>query len=119
MQTSLMILIGIAGGTMSGLLGIGGGIVIIPMLVYALGYTQYEAQAISLAAITAPVMLPAVFEYYKQGQLKLGPAIIIALAFVVGSFAGGYLLRYIPMEAMKRAFGVLLLIVGVKFLLGR
>jgi len=119
MQILFMILIGIAGGTMSGLLGIGGGIVIIPMLVYALGYTQYEAQAISLAAITAPVMLPAVFEYYKQGQLKLGPAIIIALAFVAGSILSSYLLPHIPMAVAKRAFGVLLLIIGVKFLLGR
>jgi uncharacterized membrane protein YfcA len=119
MQIFIMILIGIAGGAMSGLLGIGGGIVIIPMLVFVLGYTQYQAQAISLAAITAPVMLPAVWEYYRQGQLKVAPAIIIALAFVVGSFAGGALLRYIPMEAMKRVFGVLLLFMGVKFLLGR
>ena len=117
MELPLMILIGIAGGTLSGLLGIGGGI-IIPMLVFTLGYTQYEAQAISLAAITAPVMLPAVFAYYKQGQLKLGPAIIIALAFVAGSFFSGYLLPHIPMAVAKRAFGVLLLFMGARFLFG-
>ncbi len=84
----LLILIGLAAGKLSGLVGVGGGIIIVPCLVLFLGFSQKEAQGTSLAILLLPIGIFAVAEYYKQGYINVPNALIVALAFLIGSYFG-------------------------------
>ena len=112
----MLILIGLASGTLAGLVGVGGGIIIIPALVYILGFTQKEAQGTSLGILLLPVGILAVVNYYKQGYIDIKAVIIISLAFVVGGFFGSKLALSIAQETLRKVFGTLLLILAIKML---
>ncbi|HOW35424.1 MAG TPA: sulfite exporter TauE/SafE family protein [Candidatus Omnitrophota bacterium] len=110
----LWILIGLAGGVVSGAFGVGGGIVMIPMLVYFLHFTQHMAQGTCLAIILLPVGIFAVLQYYYKGNVHIPVAAFAVIGFVFGAFLGAYLIHSVPDENLKRAFGILLIIVGIK-----
>ncbi len=112
----LLILIGLAAGFLSGLVGVGGGIIIVPALVLLLGFSQKHAQATSLGVLALPVVLLAVIQYYKQGYLNINYVLIIAAAFVVGGFLGSKLALSLSDERMKKVFAVILFVVSVKML---
>lgn len=113
-----LILIGIAAGILSGLVGIGGGIVMVPMLVW-IGFSQHQAQGTSLAVLSVPVTLLAAMNYYREGYLNWKYAMIIAVFFVVGGFLGSKLSLSLDEKVVKRIFGVLLLFVAGKLILGK
>jgi hypothetical protein len=113
-----LILIGIAAGILSGLVGIGGGIVMVPMLVW-IGFSQHQAQGTSLAVLSVPVTLLAAMNYYREGYLNWKYAMIIAVFFVVGGFLGSKLSLSIDEKMVKRIFGVILLFVAGKLILGK
>lgn len=113
-----LILIGIAAGILSGLVGIGGGIVMVPMLVW-IGFSQHQAQGTSLAVLSVPVTLLAAMNYYKEGYLNWKYAMIIAVFFVIGGFLGSKLSLSLDEKVVKRIFGVLLLFVAGKLILGK
>jgi hypothetical protein len=118
-QVLLIILIGLAGGFLSGTFGIGGGIIIVPALVYLMGMTQSGAQGTSLTMMLAPVGILAVINYYKAGYVNMKYAIFLMIFFVVGSYFGSKLAIHLPDKTLKQAFGVLLLLAGAKMIFGK
>lgn len=112
-----LILIGILAGVLSGLVGVGGGIIMVPLLVMFFSFNQHQAQGTSLAVLAVPVTAVAVFNYYKEGQLNLKYAAIIAVFFVVGSIVGSKLALTLDQKVLKKIFAVVLVLVAGKMLL--
>jgi uncharacterized membrane protein YfcA len=112
----VLVLIGIAAGMLAGLVGVGGGVIIIPALIYFLGFTQKEAQGTSLGILLLPVGILAVMNYYKQGFIDIKVVIIISLAFIVGGFFGSKLALSVSQDTLRKLFGTLLLILAIKML---
>src|SRR5690242_6481996 len=112
----ILVLIGIAAGVLAGLVGVGGGVIIIPALIYFLGFTQKEAQGTSLGILLLPVGILAVINYYKQGFIDIKVVIIISLAFIVGGFFGSKFALSVSQDTLRKLFGTLLLILAIKML---
>ena len=112
-----LIVIGLLAGMLSGLVGVGGGIIMVPLLILFLGFSQHQAQGTSLAVLVVPVTALAVFNYYKQGYINWKYALVIALFFVVGGYFGSKLAVSIDQKILKKIFSIVLLLVGVKLLL--
>jgi uncharacterized membrane protein YfcA len=106
---------GLVVGVLSGLLGIGGGILLVPGLVVLFGIGQTEAQGTSLAVLALPVLGFAAMVYYQAGYIRMPVAGIIALGFVVGAYGGARLVPYVNIAMLRFVFGVLLLYVGILF----
>jgi uncharacterized membrane protein YfcA len=122
MSTSVLlvlIVIGVVTGITAGMLGIGGAIIMIPALVFFLGFSQQMAQGTSLAVMLPPIGIIAAYNYYKAGQVNLKFAMIVAVAFIVGSYFGSKLALNIPQPLLKKIFGVLLLLVAAKMLFSK
>lgn len=115
----LFIVIGTVAGILSGLFGIGGGIIIVPALVYLCGFTQLKAQGTSLAILLPPVGILAFLNYYKRGQVNLKGGILICIFLVVGSVFGAKLSNIIPINVMKRLFGILMMLISVKLIFSK
>jgi uncharacterized membrane protein YfcA len=115
----LLMAIGIVTGIMAGMLGIGGAIIMIPALVYLMGFNQQMAQGTSLAVMLPPIGIIAAFNYWKAGQVNIKFAIILAVAFIIGSYFGSKLALNLPQSVLKKIFGVLLLLVAAKMLLSK
>jgi len=114
----ILIAIGVTAGILSGLLGIGGAIVMVPALVYFMGFNQQLAQGTSLAVI--PVSIFAAYNYFKAGQVNVKFALILAACFLIGSLFGSKMaLINVPENILKKIFGILLLFVAAKMLLGK
>lgn len=111
--------IGIAAGYLSGFVGIGGGIVMVPAMVYFLGLSQHTAQGTSLAVLSIPVGILGVINYYQKGHVQLPYAAVIAVCFVVGSYFGSKYALKLDASMVRRVFGVLMLIVSLRFILGK
>lgn len=112
----LLILIGLAAGFLSGLIGIGGGVIIVPALVLLAGFSQKLAQGTSLGILLLPVGILAVMQYYKQGYLNINYVGITAVAFVLGGFLGSKLALSMSDEKVKKAFAVILMLIALKML---
>lgn len=108
--------IGLLAGVLSGLFGIGGGIVIVPLLVLVVGLTTTQAAGTSLAALLLPVGALGALEYWRGGFVDLGFAAILAVGLLVGVYLGARLGISLPVEVVQRGFGVLLVIVGIRFI---
>jgi len=113
------ILIGSIAGIASGFFGIGGGLVMVPALVYFFQFTQHQAQGTSLAVLTVPVVVLGAIKYFNEGNVNIKMAIFIALSFVIGAYIGAVFVHKIPDAMLKKVFGVLLLFVSVKMILGK
>lgn len=112
----ILMLIGLIAGTLSGIVGIGGGIIIVPALVYFVGFSQREAQGTSLAILLLPIGLLAVMQFYKAGYVDIKATAVIALTFVVGSYFGSKIALSLPQESLKKIFSILLLLIAIKIL---
>ena len=112
-----LIIIGLLAGILSGLVGVGGGIIMVPLLVLFLGFNQFQAQGTSLAVLLVPTTAVAVFNYYKAGYVNWKYAFIIALFFLVGSFFGSRLALGLDQRMLKKIFSILLIIIAGKILL--
>jgi hypothetical protein len=115
----ILVVMGVITGFMAGMLGIGGGIIVIPALIMILGFTQQGAQGTSLAMMLPPVGIFAVINYYKAGNVDWRVAVILALFFIIGSVFGSKLAVKIPQDVLKKIFGVFLLLVAAKMLFGK
>jgi hypothetical protein len=122
MSTSMLLVligIGIVTGVMAGMLGIGGAIIMIPALVFFMGFSQQAAQGTSLAVMLPPIGIIAAYNYYKAGHVNFKFAMILAAAFLIGSYFGSKLALDLPQPVLKKIFGVLLLLVAAKMLLSK
>ncbi len=108
-QVITLLILGVAAGVLSGMFGIGGGVIIVPALILLFGFTQLEANGTSLAALLMPVSIFAVLQYYRAGKLQIPVAAWIALGLLFGSFAGAQLAISLPAETLKQAYGFFLL----------
>lgn len=113
----LLALTGVLAGFVSGSLGVGGGIIIIPMLTLFLGLNQHQAQGTSLAVMTFPVFLISAYNYYKSGYVNVKFALIIVIAFVIGSYFSSRMAVQMPEKTLKRIFGLFLAFMGMRMLL--
>lgn len=112
----MIILVGIAAGVMGGLVGVGGGIIIVPALVYLLGFSQKTAQGTSLGLIMLPVGILGVLQYYKQGHVDFRVVGLLAIGFLLGSYFGSKVALRLPQDTVKKIFAVLMIIMAIKML---
>lgn len=116
-QTLLIIvLVGITAGLLSGLVGVGGGIIIVPALIFFIGFSQKTAQGTSLALILLPVGILGVLQYYKQGYIDFRVVGLLAIGFLAGSYFGSKIALSLPQETVKKIFAVLMIIIAIKML---
>ena len=115
----LAILVGLVVGAISGVVGIGGGILIIPALIWLFGMDQMRAQGTSLGALLAPVGLFAFLEYYKKGHADLRIAIMIGLGFLVGAYFGARGAQHVSEFWLRRIFAIVLIAVGARMFFER
>jgi uncharacterized membrane protein YfcA len=106
--------IGIAGGILSGLFGVGGGIVLVPLMIIFLKMNQYQAQGTSLAIICLSFI--SMLIYYKKGYVNLNIAALVGIGFIVGGFIGAHFATALPEYILKKVFAVFLIVVAVKML---
>ncbi|HPG40756.1 MAG TPA: sulfite exporter TauE/SafE family protein [bacterium] len=114
----ILIIIGLIAGILSGIFGIGGGIVIVPALIYILGFTQHRATGTSLAVLLPPVGLIAVLEYYRHGHVDLKAALIIAVALIIGAWFGAILANKLSGAILRMAFGIFVVSIGFYIIYG-
>ena len=114
MTIFISLLLGFATGILSGLVGIGGGIIIIPALIYGFHMSQRRAQGTSLGVLLAPIGILAFIEYYKAGNVDVKIAVLIALGFVFGAYFGGAWAQHIPQNVLRKMFALLLAITAAK-----
>ena len=112
----IIIMVGVAAGILGGLVGVGGGIIIVPALVYFIGFSQKTAQGTSLGLIMLPVGILGVLQYYKQGHVDFKVVGILAIGFLAGSFFGSKFALSLPQETIKKIFAVLMIIIAIKML---
>ncbi|MBK6343450.1 MAG: sulfite exporter TauE/SafE family protein [Flavobacteriales bacterium] len=115
----LLIIVGLLAGILSGFVGVGGGIIMVPALIWLLHYNQHQAQGTSLAVLMLPVVLLAVRNYWKEGMIDWKVVGIIAAAFVAGGYFGSKGALALPADTVKRVFGVVMLFVAIKLILGK
>src|SRR5678809_787191 len=111
-----LILVGIAAGTLSGLVGVGGGIIIVPALVFFLGFSQQEAQGTSLGLLLLPAGILAVINYYNKGFIDLKVVGIMCAAFILGGWMGSKLALSLSKEVVKKIFAVVLFYTAFKMM---
>lgn len=118
-ETWAYILLGVMAGIISGLIGIGGGIVIVPALVFLFGMTQHQAQGTTLALMVPPIGFLAAWTYYRHGYVNLKVAGLICLGFFVGGLLGAKVATALPTRVLEKVFGVGLLLISIKMVLSR
>lgn len=111
-----LIIIGVTAGVLSGFIGIGGGIIIVPGLIYLLGLSQLQAQGTSLALMLPPIGILAFMHYYKAGNVDLKIAGIVAATFIVGGFFGAKLAHKVDENLVKIIFGLIMLLIALKLI---
>jgi len=118
-QLILLLATGVLAGFVAGFFGVGGGIVIIPALVFIFGMTQHQAQGTSLGVLLFPIGILAVLNYHKAGFINFKFVFILVVSFVVGGYLGSLISVNLPEQVLKRLFGLLMLLVGLKMILGK
>ncbi len=110
------ILLGLTGGTLAGLLGIGGAIVVVPSLVYFFGFEQKLAQGTTLAMLIPPIGLLALVPYYREGNVNLKVAAILCVGMFLGGYIGGSIANQVSNEVLKKIFGIALLLISMRMI---
>ena len=110
----ILLIVGLAAGMLSGLVGVGGGIIIVPALVYFLSYNQQQAQGTTLFMFLFPIGILGVMNYYKAGFVEFKTAAIIAITFFIGSYFGSKMAITLDQKTVKQIFGTLIILVGIK-----
>lgn len=112
----ILLLVGLAAGMLSGLVGVGGGIIIVPCLVFFLGFSQKMAQGTSLGILLLPIGLLGALQFYKQGYIDIKVVAIISVAFIFGSYFGSKIALKLSQDNVKKIFALVMLLVAVKML---
>lgn len=112
----VLVLIGLFAGVLGGLVGVGGGLIIVPALIMILGFGPKEAQGTSLAVLLPPIGILAVVNYYRAGYVDMKYALIIALAFIFGGWIGSKFAIALPDAVVKKVFAGFMIITALKML---
>jgi uncharacterized membrane protein YfcA len=118
-MTWMMLLVGLVVGMVSGVVGIGGGILFVPALVWMAGMDQHKAQGTSIGALLAPVGILAFLEYYRKGNADLRVALLLAAGFLVGGYFGAAGAQHIPELWLRRIFALTLVVIGGRMFFSR
>jgi uncharacterized membrane protein YfcA len=113
---ALIIIIGLAAGMLSGLVGVGGGIIIVPALAFFLGFSQHEAQGTSLGILLLPAGIFAAINYYKQGFIDIKVVLLLFVGFLLGGYLGSKLSLSLSETVVKKIFAIMLVVVAAKML---
>jgi len=119
MHSLLYVLLGLAAGAFSGLIGVGGGVIIVPALVFLFGLSQHAAQGTTLALLVPPIGLLAAWTYYKEGFVDLHIAALICVGFFLGGFLGAKFANHLSNLALERVFGVAMLFIALKMIFAK
>ena len=112
----ILLLVGLAAGILGGLVGVGGGIIIVPSLIYFLGFSQKEAQGTSLGILLLPVGILGVLQFYKAGYVDMRTVWLVSFGFLVGSYFGSKIALSFPQETVKKIFAILMILIALKML---
>lgn len=112
----ILLVVGLAAGMLSGLVGVGGGIIVVPCLVFFLGFSQKMAQGTSLGMLLLPVGILGAMQYYKQGYIDFKVIGIVAVAFLFGSYFGSKIALSLSQENIKKVFAAIMMLVAIKML---
>jgi uncharacterized membrane protein YfcA len=115
-QLLILVLVGLFAGALSGFVGVGGGIIIVPAMIYFMNMNQMQAQGVSLALLMLPVGVLGVMNYYKAGHIQFNYVLIIAIGFVLGNYFGSKYALRVPEHKIKFLFSLLMLYVAVQML---
>jgi uncharacterized protein len=117
MEIILYMLLGLFAGTISGLAGIGGGVIIVPALVFLFGFTQQQAQGTTLALLIPPIGLLAAYTYYKSGFVNIKVALFICAGFFIGGLIGSKIACNCSNQVLQKIFGGIILLIGLYMVL--
>jgi len=115
----LYILLGLIAGVLSGLIGIGGGVIIVPVLVFLFGLSQHQAQGTTLALLVPPIGILAAWTYYKEGYVDIRIAAFVAAGFLIGSLFGAKLSTGLSNVVLEKVFGIALLLIAIKMIFAK
>ena len=116
MNALLLVALGLGAGAFSGLVGVGGGILVVPALIYGFGFSQLAAQGTSTALLLPPIGIFAAYTYWKNGYVDVRAAALICAGFLLGGLFGAKLAVALPKDVVRRVFGGFLLVVAIKML---
>ena len=119
MQNIFLVFLGLIVGILSGILGIGGAVFIVPALVYILGWQQHMAQGTTLAMLVPPIGILAAMKYYQAGHVNLAVAGVLCAGFFVGGYFGGEIANKLPADTLRKIFGAALLLISLKMIVGK
>lgn len=114
MTVGIYLLIGLLAGIFGGALGLGGGSIMVPLLALGFGLTQHQAQGTALAAMLPPVFILGVMKYYQAGNVKVNMAAYLAIGLMVGALIGAQYVQGLPEAQLKKVFGIVLILIGIK-----
>jgi uncharacterized membrane protein YfcA len=114
-----LLLLGLVAGAFSGLIGVGGGVIIVPALVFLFGLSQHLAQGTTLALLIPPIGLLAAWTYYQEGYVDIHIAGLICLGFLLGGLVGAKLANHLSNAALERVFGVAMLLISLKMIFAK
>ncbi|WP_197529991.1 sulfite exporter TauE/SafE family protein [Gloeobacter violaceus] len=115
-QIASLLSLGLVAGVLAGMFGIGGGAIMVPAMMFLIGFSTKLATGTSLAALLLPFGLFGVLEYYKNGQVNIPAALLLVAGLFVGSYFGAKLTLGLPDIVVKRAFGVFLIVIALRYL---
>lgn len=118
-NTFLYILLGLIAGVLSGIVGIGGGVLIVPALIFLFGFSQQQAQGTTIALLVPPIGILAAWTYYQHGFVNIKVAVLIAIGFILGSLLGARFAVEASNTVLEKLFGVIIIIIGLKMVLGK
>ena len=115
-EIAIVLTLGLAAGILGGFVGVGGGVLIVPVLVLALGFDQHMAVGTSLGALLPPVGILGAYEYYRHGHLNITYAVLLGVGLLIGAYIGAIYAVKMPASTLRRIFGVFLLITSIRML---
>jgi len=115
-EIAIVLVLGLAAGILGGFVGVGGGVLIVPVLVLALGFEQHLAVGTSLGALLPPVGILGAYEYYRHGQLNVTYALLLGIGLLIGAYIGAIYAVKLPALTLRRIFAVFLLITSIRML---
>ena len=118
-NAALLVALGLAAGILSGLIGLGGGVIIVPALVFLFHLSQHQAQGTTLAMLVPPIGILAAWTYYRHGYVDLRIAALVGVGLMIGALLGAKIATSLSSQVLEKVFGVVLLLIAIKMIWGK